>query len=466
MEHTAKIVCPLFKATKKKGRWKSKQIFSFFLLCILVFSSLTSFSQTKKKRRWADLIDTTARITNGMLCDDFIYKPYIRTVQLHDVSFELSQPILSLESDEKLILSFDDLDADNKNYMYTLIHCTSDWKPDDLSTSDYIDGFPDNVIIDYKYSINTIQSFTHYSVSFPNDNMKITKSGNYILKVYQDSKPDNLVLTKRFMVFQNKVSVEARVKPASIIEYRTFKQEIDFSIFHTEYAITDPYQDLKVVITQNNRWDNAKTNLKPLFVKDDELVYDYDDVNVFDGGSEFRVFDIKSIRYHSERIRNIYKDTLGVHVELQPDEKRSFKRYSSAPDMNGNYIVKIQEGTYSNVEADYCSVTFFIPFDNAISDGKLYVAGAFNDWKYLPENEMKFNPKRFGYECTLYLKQGYYNYEYMFIYNNEPAPDQTFIEGMHQETENDYTIYVYHHPVGTFYDQLIGVKRLNSIKNR
>jgi len=442
-----------------------KNIFCFLLLFLFIYST-TSFSQTKKKRRWADMIDTTSKANSTLLCEDFIYKPNIKTVQLHDESFELSQPILNLDSDGKLVLSFDDLDADTKNYMYTLIHCSADWKVDDLSTADYIDGFSDNMIIDYKFSFNTIQPYTHYKVNFPNDNMKITKSGNYILKVYQDSKPDNLLLTKRFMVFQNKVSVVARVKPASIIEYRTFKQEIDFSVFHTEYPITDPYQDLKIVISQNNRWDNVKTNLKPLFVKDDELVYDYDDVNVFDGGSEFRIFDIKSIRYHSERVKNIVIDTSGNHVELQPDEKRSFKRYASSIDMNGNYLVHIQEGNNSDVDADYCFVSFFMPYDDAMTDGNLYVAGAFNDWKFNSENKMIYNPKRFGYECTLYLKQGYYNYEYIFIHNSEPEADQTFIEGMHQETENDYTIYVYHHLTGTFYDQLIGVKRLNSVKDR
>ena len=413
-----------------------------------------------------DLVDTTSKISSGMRCENFIYKPYIRTAQLRDQSFELSQAILNLDSDEKLILSFDDLEADTKNYMYTLIHCTADWKADDLSPSDYIEGFPDNVIIDYKFSLNTLQSYTHYLAVFPNDNMKITKTGNYILKVYLDNKPGDLVLTKRFVVFQNIVSVDARVKPASMIELRTFKQEIDFSVFHPEYAIPNPFEDLKIVITQNNRWDNAKTNLKPLYVKDDELVYDYDDANVFDGGSEFRVFDIKSLRYHSERVRDITKDTLGNHVQLETDEKRSFKRYAPATDMNGNYLVKIQEGSHSDVEADYCHVNFFIPYDNAFTDGNLYVAGAFNDWRFDPENQMKNNPKRFGYECSLYLKQGYYNYEYIFIRTGETEADQTFIEGMHQETENDYTIYVYYHPQGTFYDQLIGMKMLNSIKNR
>ncbi len=442
------------------------RVFHFILAILLLIHSIDSFSQSKRKRRWADLIDTTSKVANGLRCENFVYKPNIRTVQLYDQSFELSQPILNLESDEKLVLCFDDLDGDSKNYMFTLIHCNAEWQVDDLSASDYIEGFTDHVIIDHKFSLNTIQPFTHYSAVFPNENLHITKSGNYILKVYQDNKPDNLLLTKRFMVFQNIVTVDAKVKPASITEFRTFKQEIDFTINHQEYSITDPYQDLKVVITQNNRWDNAKRNIKPLFVKDNELVYDYDDVNVFDGGSEFRIFDIKSIRYHSERVQNIYKDSLGNHVILQPDEKRSFKRYASGIDMNGNYIVKTQDGTNSSIEADYCFVHFYIPYDNAYTSGNLYVAGAFNDWRFDSENLMKNNPKRLGYECTLYLKQGYYNYEYVFLPNGETEYDQTYIEGMHQETDNDYTIYVYHHQTSTFYDQLIGVKRLNSIKDR
>ncbi len=399
-----------------------------------------------------------------MRYQDYIYKSNIKTVQLHDANFEFSQPLLALGSEQTLKLSFDDLDADLKNFTFTFIHCNANWEPDDLVPAEFMDGFPENPITEYQHSLNTLQHYTHYNLVFPNSNFHFTKSGNYILKLIQDGNANNLVLTKRFMIYESKVSIDSKVKPASIIEDRNFKQELDFTISHAGYAIANPYDDLKIVIIQNNHWDNAKTNLKPLFVKDIELVYDYDDVNVFTGGNEFRYFDLKSIRYHSERVTDITTDAAGVHVELLQDEKRSFKRYSTYADINGNYLVKVQESGNSELCAEYCYVKFFLPYDASITDGNLYVFGAFNNWACTTENLMHYNIKRQGYECTLYLKQGYYNYEYVFLKDKTTACDETLIEGMHYETENEYTIYVYHQPQGIFYDQLIGIKQLNSMK--
>lgn len=440
------------------------------LLLSFAFFASNTFCFAQKKKRPGTSNNTVTEpddyyADNTIRYEDHVYKKNIKTIQLHDESYELSQPILNLESQERLKLSFDDLDADLKNYSYTLIHCNANWEPSDLQPAEYIDGFADNTITDYRYSFNTLQKFTHYNTVFPNNATRITKSGNYILKVYMDGNPENIVITKRFMVYQNKISIVSKVTAASIIEDRNYKQELDFTINHEGYPITNPFGDLKIVITQNNRWDNAKTNLKPVFVKDEELVYDYDQDNVFTGGNEFRYFDMKSIRYHSERIYSVNTDTAGNHVTLYTDEKRDFKRYSTYTDINGKYLIKIQEGTNSEVEADYCYVNFFLPYDNALTDGNLYVFGAFNDWKCNRDNLMHYNEKRFGYECTLYLKQGYYNYEYVFLKDGETAADETIIEGMHYETENDYTIYAYHRKQGTFYDQLIGVKRLNSMKD-
>ena len=454
----------------------TKRTFFLLFLFVLFFSAIKpSFLLAQKSKRsalWKSLnkpsnSDTSSTDYYGdniLRYEDFVYKKNIKTVQLRDESFELTKPILNLDSQEKLKLSFDDLDADFKNYSYTIIQCNANWEPSDLMANEYIDGFIENSVLDYRYSFNTLQKFTHYNFSFPNNSMRITKSGNYLLKVYQDSNPENLVITRRFMVFQNKVGIESKVTAASIIEDRLFKHEIDFTIDHTGYPIVNPYGDLKIVITQNNRWDNAKTNLKPLFVKDQQLVYDYDQENVFDGGNEFRYFDTRSVRYHAGGIKAIQTDSLGIHIDLVSDEKRNFKRYYSQPDMNGDFLIKVQEGNNSEVEADYCYVTFFIPYDDPLTDGNLYVFGAFNAWKCCAENLMHYNPKRFGYECTLFLKQGYYNYEYVFLKDGESVADQTLIEGMHYETEDDYTIYVYHRQQGVFYDQLIGVKRLNSMK--
>ena len=109
---------------------------------------------------------------------------------------------------------------------------------------------------------------------------------------------------------------------------------------------------------------------------------------------------------------------------------------------------------------------FFLSADNAYSDGNIYVFGAFNDWRCEQQNLMHYNTDRLGYECTLYLKQGFYNYEFVSLKPDETVADQTEIEGMHFDTENDYTIYVYHRTPSIYYDQLIAVKKLNSIKDR
>lgn len=451
-----------------------KSLFLLFPVFTLYVFNSNCFAQKKKNPgAWKALLngteaDTVADDYYGSISiryEDYVYRKNIKTVLLHDETYELSKAILNLDSQEKLILSFDDLDADLKNYSYTLIHCNSNWDPSDLMPAEYMDGFQENTINDYHYSFNTIQKYTHYNTVFPNETMRITKSGNYILKVFVDGNPENIVITKRFMVYQNKIIIQAKVSAASIIADRNYKQEIDFTIKHSGYEIKNPYGDLKVVLTQNSRWDNAITTLKPLFVKDDELVYDYDEDNVFQGGNEFRNFDIKSIRYHSERIYSVKTDSSGNQVELYTDEKRSFKRYYTNPDINGKYLIKIQEGNNSEVEADYCFVHFFLPYDDALTNGNLYVFGAFNDWKCTRENLLHYNEKHFGYECTLYLKQGYYNYEYVFLADGATVADETLVEGTHYDTENDYTIFVYHRQNGTFYDQLIGLKHMNSMKD-
>ncbi|MFL5753043.1 MAG: DUF5103 domain-containing protein [Bacteroidia bacterium] len=403
---------------------------------------------------------------NYIRYQDWTYKNYIKTIQLHEASWELSAPIIELSSNQQLKLSFDDLEGGYKSYSYTLIHCEANWAPTDIMQAEYLTGFFEDNISNYTFSFNTLQKYTHYTVTFPNNTMKFNKSGNYVMKVYQDNDKENLVLTKRFMVFQNKVTVSGYVHQAAGSDDYYNKQEVDFSVFTSGYNMTNPFSDMKVVVCQNNRWDNAIYGMKPMFTKDKELTFDYDDgTNVFNGGNEFRNFDMKSIRYLSQFLKASYKDSNNVnHVDLLTDEIKTFKRYSQVPDINGGYLVKIQERDNSDIEADYCVVNFFFPYDNPINNGNFYILGKLCDWRMSKENRMTYNYKRMGYECNLLLKQGYYNYEYAFLEDGKTASDETVVEGNHWETENDYAIYVYHRQQGTYYDQLIGFKRMNSIR--
>jgi len=401
--------------------------------------------------------------------EDYVYKKNIHTVLLHRDDWEFSEPVIKLGSSEKLKLSFDDFDSDSKTYRFTIIHCDAAWQPtSSMLQSEYISGFFDDPITDYTYSKNTIQRYVHYELLFPTENMKPTKSGNYLLKVFLDYDPHDLVLTRRFMVMDNRVNIIPDIHRATIINDYDYKQEIDFTIQTTNYAVTNPYNDLKIVLVQNDRWDNAITKLKPNFVKDNELVYDFDEDNVFPGGSEFRTFDMKSLRWNSEFVKGISSDSSkNYHVYLYPDKRRNHLRYFSETDINGKYKIHRMESSPNTwaTEAEYAWVHFTLLMDKPAEDGSIYIFGALTDWKYSNDSKMKYNSSFSKYETTLFVKQGYYNYQYVYLKDNEKAGDESFVEGSHYETENDYIIYVYYKPMGSNYDHLIGMKRVNSLRD-
>jgi hypothetical protein len=394
---------------------------------------------------------------------DCIYKKNIKSVQLHKDGYEFSAPIIRLGSNELLKLSFDELTNETKTYRYTFIHCDANWNPStQLLPSQYLSGFYDNSINDYQYSKNTFQKYVHYEALFPNENIKPLLSGNYLLKVFLE---EEVVLTKRFMVVEERVLIIPSVHRASRVEESDYKQEVDFTIQTGGYSIINPYNDLKVVITQNDRWDNAITKLKPLFVKNDELVYDFDFDNVFSGGNEFRNFNIKSIYWNSEFVKQNYRDSAGYHAILFPSKKRSLYQYLSDQDVNGKYIVSRQESSLnaSATEAEYVYVHFSIKMEE-MENGNVYVVGGFNQWEATNENKAFYNSDLSQYENIQYLKQGYYNYLYLFLQDGKKTFDEAAAEGQHYETENDYTIYVYYKPMSSNHDQLIGVKRFNSLR--
>ncbi|MCK9612539.1 MAG: DUF5103 domain-containing protein [Bacteroidales bacterium] len=400
---------------------------------------------------------------NYLRAEDFIYKPNIKTVLFYREGFVLSPPIININEGEKLVLKFDDLDADYKHMKYTLVHCNADWSPSDLQPNEYLSGFYEDEITEYKPSFNTLQKYTHYTVTIPGDNMQPTLSGNYLLKVYIDNEPDNLILTRRMMIVDPKITITAIVNKPTVVEYRNYKQEVDFSIDKTGYTVNNPYQDLKVIIQQNGRWDNAIRNIKPLYIKGDILDYNYEEENVFWGGNIFREFDIKAMNFYTEYISKISKETDGYHVFLDPEERKTFKVFLSRSGINGKVFIKSDDNARnSDVEAEYVHVHFFLNYPVPLTNGAVYIFGGLTDWNYKKEAKMVYNYQLKGYEVSLYLKQGFYNYQYVFLENGKQVGDETLIEGTHYEANNEYSIYVYHREQGKVHDVLVGLKQFNT----
>lgn len=402
-----------------------------------------------------------SQIPGNIKPDNAIYVPGIKSIKLNVNDSDLGQPIIKLNGEDLLRLSFDDITNESRYLKYTLIHCTHDWKPTDLNPIEYLDGFMEDEITDYSYSFNTIQSYTHYELLFPTNQMRVTKSGNYILFVYDDNQ-DNPILTRRMMIVEPvQVGISGNVHAATDIQYMFTKQEIDFVVNSGSYSIRNPAQYLNATIMQNGRWDNAIIGLKYRSGVPGEYSFDYDNnENVMNGGAEFRTFDISSLRYNGNRIVSLgYTD--GVNqAYIMEDKARPFGAYETNTTLKGRCYFRNNDFPGQNRE-DYAMTHFALRPDFEFQGGDIYVFGELTDWNIRKDAKLSYNPVNNYWEAALYLKQGYYNYQYVYVKNGTDTIDETYIEGNHWQTQNEYTVLIYLQDENGLYDKLVGVTYLN-----
>jgi hypothetical protein len=391
-----------------------------------------------------------------------IYDSSIHTLLVHNSLSELEWPIIPFNGSEKVVLRFDDLGPDLREMHYTFVHCTHNWQPSDLLPMDYLTGFNSDIIQEFDYSFNTTRSYTHYRLEFPNDRIGITRSGNYIIKVYADGDQRNLILTARFMVFEPRSTIAPVVRPSSVVAERDYRQEVDLDItLQAGLQIMNPYTDVELVLLQNFRWDNAKTGVKPSFIKDNKLTYDYQRELTFDGGNEFRFFDAKSLRYRSERVQEVKLEPDGYHIVLAPDPRRGHLQYIFQNDINGRLLVKNDDMQNAHLESDYVTVHFTVPSDAMLGPGNMYLYGQLSNWKIDKDFRLAYNEEHARFEKTLLLKQGYYNYKYLWQYARAEASED-LTEGNHSQTENEFVALVYFKDRSSFADRLIGFKKFSN----
>jgi hypothetical protein len=374
-------------------------------------------------------------------------------------------PIINLGSTESLKLSFDMLDPQNEFLNYSLIHCDRNWMPSDLQPMDYVNGNTMGEITDFKFSTNTYQTYTHYSLNFPTDEMAITKSGNYILKVFRNFDEEDILLTRRFMVVDIQTKISTSIRSATVPEFRFSHQEVDFSVNYLGFDIPNPFLDVNVTILQNNSWNNAIKNLKPQFVNNNELSFNYENENLLPGTNEFRFFDIRSLRFFSNNVIKKYIDSV-QNVVLRPEESKAYLNYVRWIDYNGKRDIFNSDGMNLVEDGDYALVHFNFKSNNLQDMGDVFVYGELTDWQLKDKFKMTYSSELNMYTCPVLLKQSYYNYHFV-LRDKEGNIDYTFTEGNHQETENDYTILVYHKNVFYGYDEIIGLasRNSNTLKN-
>ncbi len=396
---------------------------------------------------------------------DTTFLSHIRTVRLHLAGLPLSYPVIDLGSQLVLEASFDDLEADLKNYTFSLTHCNADWSPSRLSSFEYVDGFTEDRIRDIEPAFNTTIPYTHYRFFLPNDQMRFTKSGQYILTIYEEEDEKRVVATRRFVVVEPLVQVVPKMTYPAQVAYTRTHQELDFKVLHKGFPIASPQQEVRAAVLQNGRWQTAVQGIAPLFYRGDEITFDYQDKIVFPAGKEFRYFDLRSLRTRMDGIEYLEDYDGDYHATLIPDLDRSDKAYLTRQDINGNFVAATLDGQDQELESDYVDVAFTLALPFPLPEGEeVYVFGALSDWQLTERCRLRYDDATGVYRGKQLLKQGFYNYIYAVKKPGNPLPDTSALEGDWHETENDYLILIYYRPFGARYDRVIAAHSFKSVQ--
>jgi len=399
---------------------------------------------------------------------DYVYLPNIRSVKFHLEGLFLSYPVVDLNSDTPLVLSFDDTDGDVKDYTYDIVHCDADWQPSQLSEMEYLQGFSGERIDQYDFSFKTISEYTHYELRLPNNQVSWTKSGNYLLLIYEDEGQRRPAIVRRFMVVEPYVRIEPQlVRPAQVSKLKTH-HEIDFEIAYEELDIRNPRTEVSAAVLQNGRWDNAITGIKPQFTRIRSLIFDYQDKIVFPAGKEFRFVDLRSLRSRGENVSTIsFDESSGFSAVLYKDRKRFNQPFTSRRDLNGGFVINNLDDIKPQLSANYVETLFTLYSPSPYYDYDVYLFGAFTDWRIQEDYRLEYSDRVKGYVGQVPLKQGRYDYVYAVVPRNQKrdqriSPDIAEVEGNWHQTENNYTILIYYRPFGGRYDRLIGARTFNT----
>jgi hypothetical protein len=359
---------------------------------------------------------------------------------------------------ETITLEFDDILANEQDYYYKIIHCDYDWTTSQLLKSQYLNGVDNQRIIDYENSYTTLQPYSNYRLTIPNENVSLKVTGNFVLEIYNSTY--ELQFSRRFVAYKNNVQVGGVVKRSRDFKYLNEKQVVQFSINTNNARLVNPKKEVKVAILQNYLWQTAIYDIPPQFTLGNELVYKYDQETSFYGGNEFLNFDTKDLRAPTSVISHIELEDI-YHHYLFNDRYRFDRPYTYFPDINGDFVIRTLQGSDASREAEYTYLHFGLPYAEELALDEVYVYGKYNNYALSAENRMAYNEENGMMEAKIKLKQGFYNYKYV-IKREDGLVDLNTVSGNFHFTENNYLILVYYRDFGDLYDSIIGIGSANS----
>lgn len=388
-----------------------------------------------------------------------IFDRRFRTLKTEVEDNFMSPPVIRLGTNDRILVKFDEIGEDNSYLEYRLIHCDADWQPSRLIESEYLEGFNSVRIEDYAYSTATFVHYVNYLIAFPNEELQIKHSGNYLLQVYDPERPEETLLQTRFQVTENIARIEGNVTSRTDMGHNTYWQQLAFEIDCQGIGEFNPYQDIIVYVTQNDREATKRRIMTPLRVSGSKIIYEHLTDLVFGASNEYRRFESVSNSFPGMRVDSLRYMGSNYHVWLKVDEPRQSASYSYDQTQHGRFLVREYNSTDSDIGADYITVHFLLECPE-LPSYDIYLDGEFTHDRMDKENQLTYDHRVGGYVAEVPLKQGAYNYQYVTRSRQTGEISTSTIEGDKYETLNEYGIAVYFRPPGARADRLISYRIL------
>lgn len=375
----------------------------------------------------------------------------------------MSLPVIRIGTEDRIVITFDEIGEDNSYLEYRVVHCNADWKPSRLVESEYLNGFNSVKIEDYAFSSNTFVHYVNYRIELPNEEMQLRYSGNYLLQVYDPDSPEETILQARFSVSENLADIEGSATSRTDRGHYSEWQQLNFEVNADGLANVNPYQDIKIEISKNVSDTEIKMLQSPLRVNGKRIIYEHMPELIFPAGNEYRRFESVSNGFPGMNVDSLRYMGSNYHVWLKVDEERATHAYSYDRTQHGRFLVHEYNATDSDIGADYITVHFTLDIPE-MHGYDIYIDGEFTHNEYSEFNRMKYSKEREAYVAEIPLKQGAYNYRYVTKISGgsgNPLPEK--IEGNKYETDNEYNVKVWYQPPGARADRLIAYKVLRLI---
>ena len=383
----------------------------------------------------------------------------VRSLRIVNPLDPYGPPVLRLGSGDVLAVNFDVLSEDRDYLRYRLVHCRADWSPANLVDSEFLDGFNEGEITDYRFSEATLVHYVNYNFTIPNADVAPLLSGNYLLQIYPESDPDDVWAQCRFMVCEEKVGISGNVTSRTDVDYNAAHQQLELAIDTRESGVADPFNDLFVVVQQNGRLDNEVALRQPLRMSGTTSIYEHQPQLLFEAGNEYRRMETVSTQFPPMGVESVeFINPYYYHI-LATDEPRADSQYLYDETQKGRFVIHEYNSSDPDVQADYTVVVFSLdmPYD---PDTMVFLDGDFTMRRFDENSRMQYNRERGRYERVMLLKQGAYNYQYLTVPAGARRGYTAAVEGDKYQTLNEYTVKVYERKPGSRSDRLLGVALL------